>query len=114
MEGAAGASKVQSAAFSVSVATKQRPYEKGETHLQTPGEAGAMLARQPGVVGRFPVVSVDGTPAQVDVVTDFVASNPALIILLVFLLGFVFFAFLFVRRTLSGLREGYDEGYRGK
>jgi hypothetical protein len=73
-----------------------------------------MLARQPGLVGRFRAVSADGAPAQIDVVTDFVASNPALIVLVVFLLGFVFFAFLFVRRTLSGLREGYDEGYRGK
>ena len=60
------------------------------------------------------VVPADGAPAQVDVVTDFVASNPALVVLVVFLLTFVFFAFLFVRRTLSGLREGYDEGYRGK
>ncbi len=73
-----------------------------------------MLARQPGVVGRIRSVRADGAPAQVDVVTDFVASNPALVVLVVFLLGFVFFAFLFVRRTLSGLREGFDEGYRGK
>ena len=73
-----------------------------------------MLARQPGVLGRVRDVRVDGDPIQVDVVTDFVASNPALVILVVFLLGFVFFAFLFVRRTLSGLREGFDEGYRGK
>jgi hypothetical protein len=73
-----------------------------------------MLARQPDVAGRLRTVPADGAPAQVDLVTDFVASNPALIILVVFLLGFVFFAFLFVRRTLSGLREGFDEGYRGK
>jgi hypothetical protein len=73
-----------------------------------------MLARQSDVVGRLRTVSADGAPAQVDVVTDFVASNPALVILVIFLLGFVFFAFLFVRRTLSGLREGFDEGYRGK
>ena len=73
-----------------------------------------MLARQSDVVGRSRTVSADGAPAQVDVVTDFVASNPALVILVIFLLGFVFFAFLFVRRTLSGLREGFDEGYRGK
>ena len=73
-----------------------------------------MFARQPGVVGRSRTVPVDGAPAQVDVVTDFVASNPALVVLIAFLLTFVFFAFLFVRRTLSGLREGFDEGYRGK
>jgi len=73
-----------------------------------------MLARQPEVVGRLRAARADGDPAQVDVVADFVASNPALVVLVVCLLGFVFFAFLFVRRTLSGLREGYDEGYRGK
>jgi hypothetical protein len=73
-----------------------------------------MLARQPGAVGRHRVVRTGDAPAQVDVVTDFVASNPALVVLVVFLLAFVFFAFLFVRRTLSGLREGFDEGYRGK
>ena len=72
-----------------------------------------MLARQPGTIGRLRP-GVDDAPAQIDVVTDFVASNPALIVLIAFLLGFVFFAFLFVRRTLSGLREGFDEGYRGK
>ena len=73
-----------------------------------------MLARQPGAFGEFQAVRADGSPAQIDVVTDFVASNPALVVLVVFLLGFVFFAFLFVRRTLTGLREGFDEGYRGK
>jgi hypothetical protein len=73
-----------------------------------------MLARQSGILGRVRAVHVGGDPIQVDVVTDFVASNPALIVLVVFLLGFVFFAFLFVRRTLSGLREGFDDGYRGK
>ncbi|MBB6644751.1 DUF7859 family protein [Halobellus ruber] len=73
-----------------------------------------MLARQPGDLGRVRAVRTDGAPAQVDVVADFVASNPALVVLVVFLLAFVFFAFLFVRRTLSGLREGFDEGYRGK
>jgi len=73
-----------------------------------------MLARQPGVVDRFRALRSGVDPAQVDVVVDFIASNPALIVLLVFLLGFVFFAYLFVRRTLTGLRDGFDEGYRGK
>jgi hypothetical protein len=73
-----------------------------------------MLARQPGLFGDSRAVHTDVGPAQVDVVVDFVASNPALIVLVVFLLTFVFFAFLFVRRTLTGLRDGFDEGYRGK
>ena len=73
-----------------------------------------MLARQPGAIGRLRAIRADGDPAQVDVVTDFVAANPALVVLIVLLLGFVFFVFLFVRRTLSGLREGFDDGYRGK
>ena len=73
-----------------------------------------MLARQPGAIGRLRAIRADGDPAQVDVVTDFVAANPALVVLIVLLLGFVFFIFLFVRRTLSGLREGFDDGYRGK
>lgn len=72
-----------------------------------------MAAIQPGVAGRSLGLEPSG-PAQIDAVVDFAASNPALIVLLVFLLGFVFFAYLFVRRTLTGLRDGYDEGYRGK
>jgi len=73
-----------------------------------------MLARQPGSIGELGAARADGAPAQIGVVTDFVASNPALVVLVVFLLAFVFFAFLFVRRTLTGLRDGFDEGYRGK
>ena len=73
-----------------------------------------MLTRQPGAIGEFGGVRAGGGPAQIDVVADFIASNPALVVLVVFLLGFVFFAFLFVRRTLTGLREGFDDGYRGK
>lgn len=73
-----------------------------------------MYASPPDALGRTRAVHPGGDLAQVDVVVDFVASNPALVILLVFLLGFVFFAYLFVRRTLTGLREGFDEGYDGK
>ncbi|WP_203229152.1 DUF7859 family protein [Halobellus captivus] len=73
-----------------------------------------MFAAPPDAIGRLRAVHPGGDPAQIDVVVDFVASNPALVILLVFLLGFVFFAYLFVRRTLTGLRDGFDEGYRGK
>ena len=73
-----------------------------------------MTPRQPGLVGRSRPFGGGGDPAQVDVVVDFAASNPALIILVALLLGFVFFAYLFVRRTLTGLRDGFDDGYRGK
>ncbi|RDI71626.1 DUF7859 family protein [Halopelagius longus] len=50
----------------------------------------------------------------VDGFLDFVAGNPVLVGLVVVLLAFVFFMYLFVRRTLTGLRDGFDEGYRGK
>lgn len=36
--------------------------------------------------------------------------DPLFVFLLVVLLGFFFFAFLLVRRTLMGLREGYESG----
>ncbi|MFC6826865.1 hypothetical protein [Halopelagius fulvigenes] len=50
----------------------------------------------------------------VDGFFQFVAGNPVLVGLVVVLLAFVFFMYLFVRRTLTGLRDGFDEGYRGK
>jgi hypothetical protein len=34
------------------------------------------------------------------------------VIILVALLGLFFFGFLLVRRTLTGLREGYEDGQR--
>ncbi|MFB6089956.1 MAG: hypothetical protein ABEJ97_02750 [Halobellus sp.] len=73
-----------------------------------------MSTSRPGDVGRSLDLEPGGGPAQLDAVVDFAASNPALIVLVVFLLTFVFFAYLFVRRTLTGLRDGFDEGYRGK
>lgn len=38
--------------------------------------------------------------------------DPVFVGLLVVILAFVFFAYLLVRRTLLGLREGYDQGRR--
>ena len=38
--------------------------------------------------------------------------QPLFVILLVSLLGLFFFGFLLVRRTLTGLREGYEDGQR--
>jgi hypothetical protein len=46
-------------------------------------------------------------------VVDFFVQNPVFTGLLVVMLVFVFFSYLFVRRTLTGLREGYDQGRRG-
>jgi len=41
---------------------------------------------------------------------DFLVSNPLFTVVLAGMLGFVFFMYLLVRRTLLGLREGYDSG----
>ncbi len=38
--------------------------------------------------------------------------DPLFVILLLVLLGLFFFGYLLVRRTLLGLREGYEEGKR--
>jgi uncharacterized protein YneF (UPF0154 family) len=38
--------------------------------------------------------------------------EPLFVVILLALLGFFFFGFLLVRRTLTGLREGYDDGQR--
>ncbi|ELZ76044.1 hypothetical protein C453_03509 [Haloferax elongans ATCC BAA-1513] len=45
----------------------------------------------------------------VDGIVDFLAGDPVFTGLLVLMLLFVFFAYLLVRRTLLGLREGYDD-----
>ncbi|EJN59641.1 DUF7859 family protein [Halogranum rubrum] len=46
-------------------------------------------------------------------VGDFLVQNPIFTGLLIVMLLFVFFSYLFLRRTLTGLREGYDQGRRG-
>ena len=38
--------------------------------------------------------------------------QPLVVVVLVGLLGLFFFGFLLVRRTVTGLREGYDDGQR--
>jgi hypothetical protein len=50
---------------------------------------------------------------QVDGIVDVFVSNPVFTGLLVVMLAFVFFMYLLLRRTLLGLREGYDSG-RGR
>lgn len=44
---------------------------------------------------------------------DFFAQRPVFTGLLILMLLFVFFSYLFLRRTLTGLREGYDQGRGG-
>ncbi|GAB7092181.1 hypothetical protein JCM18237_24520 [Halorubrum luteum] len=41
-----------------------------------------------------------------------VSIDPLVALLLVALLGLFFFGYLLVRRTLIGLREGYEDGKR--
>lgn len=43
-------------------------------------------------------------------IIEFFASNPIFTGLLVAMLAFVFFMYLLVRRTVLGLREGFDQG----
>ncbi|WP_191965405.1 MULTISPECIES: hypothetical protein [Haloferax] len=51
-------------------------------------------------------------PLVVDGIVDFLAGDPVFTGLLIVMLLFVFFAYLLVRRTLLGLREGYDDARR--
>lgn len=47
-------------------------------------------------------------------VVDTLANDPVLVALVAVLLLAVFFGYLYVRRTLMNLRDGYESGYRGK
>lgn len=49
-----------------------------------------------------------------DDAVEFVLSEPIFVGFVALILLFVFFGYLFVRRTVTGMREGFDEGYRGK
>jgi len=53
-------------------------------------------------------------PLQLGGVVDFVAREPVLAGLMVVILLFVFFAYLFMRRTVMNMREGFDEAYRDR
>ncbi len=50
--------------------------------------------------------------SPLDDVVDIIVSDPIFAGLIVVMLLFVFFAYLFVRRTVTGLREGYDDAYK--
>ncbi|WP_275897368.1 hypothetical protein [Halorussus sp. MSC15.2] len=43
---------------------------------------------------------------------DFVYNNPMVVGFVVLLLGFVFFMYLFIRRTVTGFQEGVQNGRR--
>ena len=50
--------------------------------------------------------------SPLDNVVDILVSDPIFAGLVVVMLLFVFFAYLFVRRTVTGLRDGYDDAYK--
>jgi len=43
---------------------------------------------------------------------EFIYNNPLVVGFVVLLLGFVLFMYLFIRRTVTGFREGMDNGRR--
>jgi hypothetical protein len=47
-------------------------------------------------------------------VVDTLTDDPVLVVLVVGRLLIVFFAYLYIRRTLMNLRDGYEDAYRGK
>lgn len=75
--------------------TVARGHSHAETALEAPTERGDMS-----------LVVLQG-------ILDFFIQRPVFTGLLIVMLLFVFFSYLFVRRTLTGLREGYDQGRRG-
>lgn len=46
----------------------------------------------------------------VDTLVDAVAANPALTVILVVLLALVFGGYIFLRRIVVNVAEGYDQG----
>jgi hypothetical protein len=43
---------------------------------------------------------------------SFIFNNPVIVGFVAILLGFVFFVYLFIRRTLTGFREGMENSRR--
>lgn len=66
-----------------------------------------------GALASFSLIAVGSLPLVVDQVLDYASKNPVLVGLVVVMLTFVFLVYLFVRRTLLGLREGYQKGRGG-
>jgi hypothetical protein len=48
----------------------------------------------------------------VDAVVSFASDEPALVGIMVAMVVLVFVVYLFLRRTLLNVREGYESGYR--
>lgn len=48
----------------------------------------------------------------VDAVVSFVTDEPALVGIMALMVVVVFVVYLFLRRTLLSVREGYESGYR--
>ena len=64
----------------------------------------------PATAGRVETNLVRGPKRRP--VLDFIFSHPLVAGFIVLLLGFVLFMYLFVRRTLTGFREGVEKGRR--
>ncbi len=57
---------------------------------------------------------MEPAPVVLEGVVEFVANDPILFGLLLAMVTLVFFVYLFIRRTLTSVREGYDDALRGK
>ncbi|WP_380675123.1 hypothetical protein [Salinigranum sp. GCM10025319] len=55
----------------------------------------------------LPVASAAG-------IVDTLTNDPILVVLVVGLFLIVMAAYFYIRRTLSNLRDGYEDAYRGK
>ena len=53
-------------------------------------------------------------PAQVDAIIESATGDPVFIGLVIVLLLVVLFGYLFARRTLLSMREGYEDAYSEK
>jgi hypothetical protein len=57
---------------------------------------------------------MEPAPVVLEGVVEFVTNDPILFGLLLAMVTLVFFVYLFIRRTLTSVREGYDDALRGK
>jgi hypothetical protein len=53
-------------------------------------------------------------PVVLEGVVEFVSNDPILFGMMLALVALVFFVYLFLRRTLTSVKEGYEDAYRGK
>ena len=58
----------------------------------------------------MPRSAASGDMVIVDTLVDAVAANPALTVILVVLLALVFGGYIFLRRIVVNVAEGYDQG----